>query len=240
MYIPGKTAGPAIAGLLFLGSCATLSSENIIDLTDPNAPLTERTVVNGLKQALRIGTERASSSLSARGGFSDNPLVRIAIPEDLRGVAAALRTIGMTEQVDSFETLMNRAAETAAGEAIDVFAEAILSMTIEDAFGILNGPNDAATTYFHERTSVALEERFRPIVNDVMQRVGLYRQYQDVLRLYNALPFAQPVTLDMTEYITDEALEGLFTVLAQEERRIREDPVARTTELLQRVFGRRN
>ena len=240
MTIVTKSPAAILAGLLFLSSCATLSSEDIIDLTDPNAPLTERTVVNGLKQALRIGTERASSTLSARGGFSENRLVRIPIPEDLRGVAAALRTIGMTEQVDSFETLMNRAAETAAGEAVDVFAEAILSMTIEDAFGILNGPNDAATTFFRERTSVALEERFRPVVTDVMERVGLFRQYQDVLLLYNALPFAQPVTLDLTEYITDKALDGLFLTLAEEERRIREDPVARTTELLRRVFGRQS
>jgi hypothetical protein len=223
-----------------LSGCAGLSAGDIIDLGDRNAPLTEQTVIDGLKEALRIGSERTSSTLSARGGFSDNPLLRVALPEELDRVASTLRTVGMGAQVDSFEILMNRSAERAAGEAVDVFVSAIRGMTIADAFSILNGPDDAATEYFRERTTDELTARFTPVVNEVMNRIGVYNQYQEVVRLYNAVPLTRPVSLDLTAYITDRTLQGLFSTLATEEKRIRDDPVARTTALLQRVFGSRS
>ena len=226
-----------LSAVMFCSSCAGLSAEDIFDLTDRDAPLTERTVIDGLKQALQIGTERTSETLSAKGGFSDNAILRIALPNELDPVARALRTIGMGSRVDSFETMMNRAAEFAAGESIDVFVSAIQSMSISDAFGILNGPENAATEYFRERTSEDLRARFSPVVNNVMDRIGVYQQYQDVVRVYNSIPLSKPVSLDLTEYITDLTLTGLFSVLADEEKKIREDPVARTTALLQRVFG---
>lgn len=226
-----------LSAIMFGSSCAGLNASDIFDLTDDSAPLTEKTVVDGLKEALRVGTERTSQSLSSKGGFSENALLRIPLPKELDTVTSALRTIGMGSRVDSFETMMNRAAENAAGESVDVFVSAIRSMSISDAFTILNGPENAATEFFRERTAADLKIRFTPVVNSVMDRVGVYQQYQDVVRIYNSIPLSKPVSLDLTEYITDLTLAGLFTTLAGEEKKIREDPLARTTALLQRVFG---
>ena len=215
-------------------SCAGLQ---LSDVFDTQAPLTESTVIDGLKEALRIGTERTSSSLSARGGFSDNLLLRIVYPDELASVTRTLRRIGLDSQVDEFETNMNRAAEQAAGEAIDVFVSAIGRMSVQDAFGILDGADDAATTYFQERTSEELRIRFAPVVNGVMEDVGVYQAYTSIIDAYNTIPLTTPVSFDLEEHILDGTLSGLFSVLADEELRIREDPLARTTALLKRVFG---
>ncbi|NNF04524.1 MAG: DUF4197 domain-containing protein, partial [Rhodothermales bacterium] len=131
----------------------------------------------------------------------------------------------------------NRAAEAAAGEAFDVFAGVIRSLTIQDAFDVLNGPPDAATSLFKARASDELRERFLPVVTGSMEEVGLYRTYEDLVARYNAIPLVRPVEFDLEMYIVDETMSGLFSTLEQEEARIREDPLARTTALLQRVFG---
>lgn len=200
--------------------------------------LDESTVVSGLKEALRVGTERSVSRTSREGGFLDDPLLRIALPEELEGVARGLRAVGMGAQVDALEVTMNRAAETASAEAKAVFWQAVGQMSISNAYGILNGPPDAATTYFRDRTEGTLRERFSPIVERAMQEVGLYRAYDALLSRYSALSLLGSPTVELDRYVTDETLDGLFLVLAQEEERIRTDPVARSTELLRKVFGR--
>jgi hypothetical protein len=226
--------------LLGLSGCASLKNGTFGDILNTGGPaLDESTVAAGLREALRTGTERSVLSVGAVDGYLANELIRIAIPADMQGVTNKLRQVGLGSYVDELEVGMNRAAEAAAGEARDVFWNAITSMTIADAFGILNGGEHAATQYFSERTRQTLETRYRPIAREKMQTVGVARTYSEVLDLYNAIPLTtKPVLVAFDEYVTTKALDGLFTVLAAEEGRIRNDPLARTTDLLRRVFGR--
>jgi hypothetical protein len=221
--------------------CATLP-ENLADILDAGSGseggLDEPTVIAGIKEALRVGTQNTVLSTSRLDGYLGNRLIRIAIPEQLESMASTLRQIGLGGQVDELEIGMNRAAERAAAEARDVFWDAVTGMTVADAFGILNGGDTAATEYFRSRTGDALYSRFRPIVREKMDEVGLSRLYATVADTYNSLPLeGTPQLIDLDEYVTDRALAGLFTVLAQEEQKIRRNPLARTTELLREVFG---
>jgi hypothetical protein len=152
-------------------------------------------------------------------------------------MADALSALGLGSQVAELELAMNRAAERASAEATEVFWKAIAQMTLQDAFGILNGGDTAATEYFRTRTSDALRARFRPLVDERMQQVGVYRIYEPLENRYAALPFVTKPALDLDAHVTDRALDGLFGMLAREERRIREDPAARSSELLRRVFA---
>ena len=200
--------------------------------------LDEPTVIAGIKEALRVGTGETVLSTSSVDGFLGNQLIRILIPEQLESMAATLRKIGLGSEVDKLEIGMNRAAELAAGEARDIFWNAITSMTVSDAFGILKGHDTAATEYFRGRTTAELQSRFHPIVEKKIEEVGLSRVYSSIADTYNSLPLAEKDRLiDLDEYVTDRALMGLFAVLAQEEVKIRKDPLARTTDLLRRVFG---
>lgn len=199
-------------------------------------PLDSETVAAGLKEALSIGTERATDTTSALDGFNENPLIRVAMPEQYNGVADAIRGIGFGSHVDAFELSMNRAAEKASGEAVTVFWDAITKMSIADAFGILNGGDTAATDYFRRQTTAELSARFQPIVVSKMEEVGVYNYYEDLTGYYNLLPIQKPEAVDLDEYITDRTVGGIFTVLEEEEQKIRQDPTARTTELLRKVF----
>lgn len=198
-----------------------------------------QTVADGIREALRVGSDRAVESTSKLDGFLGNVLIRIALPDEFQPVADTLRKLGLGRQVDEMEVAMNRAAERAAGEAREVFWDAVSRMTIEDAFAVLEGGDTAATDYFRSRTERSLHERFKPIVEEKMSEVGLYLVYSELTDYYNDLPMVTSPALDLNEYVTEHALDGLFTVLAQEEKRIRNDPLARTTELLRRVFGKR-
>ncbi|MFH1843704.1 MAG: DUF4197 domain-containing protein [bacterium] len=221
---------------LLTAGCASLQQYSLGDVLG-DAPLDEQTVVAGLKEALQVGSGRAIATTSALDGFLANELIRIALPADVQPVAKVMRDVGLGGQVDNFEVSMNRAAEQATGEAQDIFWNAITSMSIADAFGILNGHETAATEYFQGRTSDTLRQRFRPVVDTKMREVGVYQVYEDLVDRTAILPVNMP-DLDLVEYITEKSLSGLFSTLAGEEKKIREDPVARTTELLRRVFGR--
>ncbi len=223
--------------LVLATGCAGLKDVDLSDLLQ--APLDEETVAAGLREALTVGTERAVGTVSGPDGFLGDASIRIALPEDLRGTAGALRDIGLGDRVDGFVTLMNRAAEEASALALQPFADAARAMTIADAFAILEGDDDAATAYFRGATEDALRARFRPVVSGAMDQTGLYADYERYFDLYERLPFTDKPELDLTDYITDRTLDGLFLTLAEEEGRIRHDPLARTTALLQRVFDRR-
>lgn len=222
------------------GGCADLDLQKVEDFARAvrgDAPLDTATVDSGLREALRVGIERAVRLTSREGGFATEPAIRLAVPEELSGLANALRRVGLGGKVDELELLMNRAAERASGEAADVFRRAIAEMTLADVFSILEGEDTAATEFFRGRTEAALRSRFRPIVDEKMGELRLYREYTELVRLAETFhPTAEP--FDLADRITDETLDGLFEMLGREERRIREDPVARTTELLRRVFGR--
>ncbi|PLX81825.1 MAG: DUF4197 domain-containing protein [Desulfuromonas sp.] len=200
--------------------------------------LDESTVASGLKDALRVGAERAVASTSQADGFWGNELIRIGLPQQLQPMAGALRATGLGGQVDALEMAMNRAAEQAAGEAKDVFWDAITGMTLADANAIYRGGDTAATDYFRGRTEKTLRDRFRPVVAEKMSGVGLYQLYNQLVGSYTALPFVSKPSLDLEGYVSDRALDGLFTVLAEEESLIRQNPLARSTDLLQKVFGR--
>jgi len=193
-------------------------------------------LVAGLKQALEIGTERTVSQTSRSGGFTGDPAIRIGLPESLDTMALGLRAIGLGAKVDELELAMNRAAEMASAEATDVFVEGIRQLTISDAQAILAGGDTAATEFFERTTREPLGQRFEPIVAEQMQGIGVVGQYNALVDRYAALPFTKPPVLDFESYVTGEALDGLFHVLGNEERRIREDPAARSTELLREVF----
>ena len=202
-----------------------------------DALLDEQTVAAGLREALRVATDRTVVSTSKLDGFLGNALIRIVMPEQFEVAAKTLRAVGFGKQVDELEIGMNRAAERAAGEATEVFLNAITQMTLEDAFSILNGGDNAVTNYFRSHTEESLHERFKPIVTEKMSEIGLYKVYNGLTDYYNKLPLVTTPALDLDEYVTQQALNGLFTVLGQEEKRIRTDPLARTTDLLRRVFG---
>lgn len=197
------------------------------------------TLAAGLKEALAKGTERAIETAATSGGFSDNAQIRIPMPAPLDTASSMLRGIGLGRQVDEFEQSMNRAAEQAAPHAEEIILQAIRDMTIEDARGILVGPADGATRFLRRRAGEPIAEAFRPIVAESMQETGVTRAYTELTeQVGTRVPGISALDqLDLNEYVTREALDGLFVLLAEEERRIRENPVARTTELLEKVFG---
>ncbi|MEH6516464.1 MAG: DUF4197 domain-containing protein [Halioglobus sp.] len=202
------------------------------------AGISTEEIVAGLKEALNTASETAVNTLGQEGGYLDNPAIRIPMPEELAWVEKSLRQLGQEDMADEFVTTMNRAAEQAVPVALDQFQDSIEAMTLEDAENILNGPDDAATQYFREHSEVALRKQFLPIVQETTSSAGVTSTYQDIMKqLGSYSSFLQPKSLDIDEYVTDEALNGLFEIVAQEEKRIREDPVARSSELLKRVFG---
>lgn len=199
--------------------------------------LSDATTASGLREALRVATERAVQTTSKAGGYLDDPRIHIELPGKLEGMATGLRALGMGAQVDELEVAMNRAAERAAGEATPVFVDAIKAMSFDDAAGILRGNDTAATTYFKKKTSAPLRAKFRPVVEGAMQNVGVAKQYDALVGQYASTPFASVPKLDLTGYVTDQALAGLFKVVGDEEKRIRKDPAARATDLLRQVFA---
>ena len=227
---------------LLASGCAEMQAMGI-DLDQilaPGAPLDSATVAGGLKQALEVSTKRTTSTLSRSGAFGDDPLLRLRLPGELGQLAQVLRSVGLSSQVDALEDSMNLAAEQAAAKAVPVFTSAITSMTIADAFEILNGPDDAATRYFQDGTSEELRSRFKPVAAAAMEEVGLYGIYRELVTRYEQIPLMKPPAVDLECYVADQTLDALFAEIANEEARIREDPAARSTALLRRVFGETN
>jgi hypothetical protein len=195
-------------------------------------------IAQGLKEALAKGTEQAVRKLGATNGFLTNLTVKIPMPAELKQLETSLRRIKQDQLADEFINTMNRAAEKAVPLAAPVFADAVKQMTIADAKNILNGPKDAATQYFSRTTREALSKQFQPLVKQATDQVGLtaaYKQLTDRAKI--AAPFMRAQTLDLDAYVTGKALDGLFAVVAQEEEKIRQDPAARTTDLLKKVFS---
>jgi len=193
-------------------------------------------IIQGLKEALQIGTQNAVKLVSKPDGYYQNPDIKIPLPESVQKVEKLLRAAGYGAKVDSFELSMNRAAERAAPEAKSIFGDAIRQMTFDDAKKILNGRDNEATLYFENKTSDRLQEIFKPIVKDAMGEVGVTQSFQDLNARAQSLPFGKSLSFDLDQYVTDGALKGLFKMLAEEEKRIRTEPAARVTDLLKKVF----
>ena len=201
-----------------------------------SADLSENEIIQGLKEALEIGTDNSVSLLSRVDGFYRHPDVKILLPDKVRQVESLLRTAGFGNQLDAFELSMNRAAEQAAPHARALFWEAITQMTFEDAKSILAGRENEATLYFQAKTTDQLTALFTPLVHNAMADVGVTRAWQDLDDSISRLPFVESYRFDLDAYVTGKALDGLFFMIEQEERKIRKDPAARVTELLQKVF----
>lgn len=201
--------------------------------------LSEEDIIKGLKEALRVGTGKAVELVSVLDGYYKNPNIKIPLPDNVAQLEKFLRTMGMGGQVDAFLLSMNRAAERAAPHARDIFWDAITKMTFTDAKQILDGRDNEATLYFRNKTGDRLTAAFTPIVHDAMADVGVTRIYQDLDQKMKTIPFADQFRFDLDQYVTEKALDGLFFMLAAEERKIREDPQARVTEILRKVFGKK-
>ena len=202
------------------------------------ASLTSEETVAGLKEALRAGTRHAVQRLGRDGGFLNDAAVRIPMPDSLRAVEKGLRAIKQDAVADRFITSMNRAAERAAPEAAAIFGDAIANMTVEDAMGILNGPQDAATQYFRRVSQGRLGEVMKPIIARATGEAQVTAAYKGLMSQAGFLSsLIDPESLDLDAYVTRKSLDGLFLKVAEEEKRIRENPAARTTDLLKRVFG---
>ncbi|AHM59581.1 hypothetical protein D770_06590 [Flammeovirgaceae bacterium 311] len=228
--------------LLMNAGCTTQQINQAIggvnDALGQNQEVTTTEVAQGLKEALTVGISKGAQQAAQVDGYYGNPRLRIPFPPEVQKVEQRLRQIGLGSEVDKFVLSLNRGAEEAAKEAKPVFVAAIKSMTIQDAWNILRGQDDAATQYLMRTTSGELKSRFQPIVSQSLQNVNATRYYGDLVNTYNKIPGVQRVNPDLEAYATDKAIEGLFLLVAEEEKNIRENPVARTTELLRRVFSK--
>ena len=198
----------------------------------------EQTNAAGIKEALAVGTENAVRSLSQVDGYFGNAAVKILMPSGIQKVADVARMAGYQKQVDEFVLSMNRAAEAAAPLAARYFGDAIRDMTLEDVRGILMGGDTAATDFFRRKTNDKLYAAFRPIVSQKVDQVGATRAYKDMMGRYENVPMMRSQSLDLDDYVTNKSLDGLFHMVGQEEKKIRTNPAARTTDLLKSVFGR--
>ena len=235
-----------LTGMILTLSAQIASAQQIGDVlkglqkgTASGSAASDTEIVSGLKEALQIGTGNAVQLVSKTDGYYKNPKIRIPLPDTVQKTEKILRAAGYGSKVDEFELSMNRAAERAAPEAKGLFVDAIKQMTFTDAKKILNGRENEATLYFKDKTSPRLKEIAKPIVHKSMGEVGVTRSYQDLEQSARSVPFAGSFSFDLDQYVTDKALDGLFLMVAEEEKKIRQDPVARTTDLLKKVFGSR-
>ncbi len=225
--------------LLPFSSCDVLmkSLENASSQTVTGSVTTSE-IVAGLKEALKVGTNNAVSTLNIKDAFYKSARFKIPFPNDVKIVEDKLRQYGMGSIIDDFVEKMNRGAEQAVAEAKPIFVNAITSMTIQDAKNILFGADNAATNYFKQKTSGALFNAFKPKVKSVLDnKVKVTQTWNDVLSAYNKIPGVTKVDTDLPKYITDKTIEALFTRIAEEEKNIRENPTARVNAILQKVFG---
>jgi hypothetical protein len=195
-------------------------------------------VVAGLKEALSVGARNSSDKLSAVDGFFANAAIKVLMPEEAKKVESTLRNMGLGNMVDKAILSMNRAAEEASKSAAPIFVDAIKGMSIQDAFGILKGSDSAATVYLKGKTTANLTNAFKPVIETALEKTNATKYWKDVFETYNKLPTTfNKVNTDLSGYVTDKALTGLFFQVALEEQKIRKDPAARVTDILKKVFG---
>ena len=225
--------------LFTISSCGTQAQflKSLKEAIDNTAGLTEQDAVAGIREALVKGTNIGVDIVSVKDGYFGNSEIKIPSPPEAEEVESALRKIGLDKKVDEVILTINRAAELAAEEARSIFVSAITNMTVVDAINIVKGEDNAATVYLNKTTSPQLNEAFYPIIAHALDQVDATRYWEDVIGTYNKLPFVKKMNPDLADYVTHEAINGLFVMIEKEELKIRKDPVARTTEILKKVFG---
>ncbi|WP_373087718.1 DUF4197 domain-containing protein [Sneathiella sp.] len=194
-------------------------------------------IIEGLKEALKVGTDRVVSQIGTTGGYNADPAIHIPLPEKMQQAQALLKKFGLSDMADEVEERLNRGAEAAAPKTKEIILSAISEMKVEDAKQIYNGPDDAATQYFKRISTGELQETVRPIMEQTLKDAGALSAYDNLIAQYKSYPLVPDIKSNLTDYATDMALEGLFHYLAVEEAAIRNDPVKRTTEILTTVFG---
>ena len=228
--------------LLFISSsCDLLNEVSKVVNTNVNNPvgnpLSNDEVIAGLKEALSVGIKNSVSLTSVTDGFLGNVEIRLPFPPDAIKVKEKALNLGLSGQVEKFETTLNRAAEEATKEAIPIFVDAIKNMSVQDGFAILKGGNGAATTFLKNRTSAILDSTFAPIVKNATSKVKLTEYWNPLITKYNALTLGEKLNPDLDAYIRQKAIDGLFIMVAKEEDKIRLDPAARVSDILIKVFG---
>lgn len=227
-----------VAGLLIsmITGCETLSN-----LPTGFGTVTENEAGEGVRQALAQGVTTAIFALNKEDGFFGNNAYKLFLPEDAQKIERTLRNLGLGSQVDRAILQINRAAEDAVGYAKPIFVDAIKEMTIQDALGIIRGGNNSATNYFREKTRTKLLAAFSPSITSSLEKVNATKYYTDIVTAYNRIPTtSNKLNPDLTSYVVDKATDALFDQIAKEEANIRANPLARTTEILKKVFGNRS
>lgn len=199
--------------------------------------LSENEIVKGLKEALSVGIQNGAKQASSLDGFLKNEAIKLLLPPELQRAESTLRKLGLGNEVDKFIVSLNRAAEEAAKESVPIFTQAITSMTIQDALGILKGADTAATDYLKRTTRSQLYETFFPVVQKNLDKNNTTKYYTDLANAYNKVPLVKKINPDLNEYATEKAIDGLFHLIGEEEKKIRKDPVARVSQTLKKVFG---
>ncbi len=219
-----------------LDAAAKEASDKLKNPTGSNA-LSNDDVIKGLKEALTVGTNNSTSLASKVDGYFKNPLLFIPFPPDAQKVKEKADALGMKEQTDKFVETLNRAAEEAAKSAAAIFIDAVKGMNISDGFAILKGADNAATQYLKDKTTADLRTKFTPVVQAAIDKVELTKYWSPIITTYNKIPFVEKQNPDLTAYVTDKAMAGLFILIANEELKIRKDPAAQVTDILKKVFG---
>jgi hypothetical protein len=229
--------------MISINSCQSQNFGNILKQANDvlngttSGPLTTEEIGRGLKEALTVGIKNSSAQASAIDGFLGNQTIKLLFPPEAQKVEQKLRSIGLGNECDKFITSLNRGAEKATEKAVPIFVDAIAKMTIQDALGILQGNKDAATEYLKRTSSMALATAFAPVMQEAINSTGATKMYGDIASTYHRIPFTQKVNPDLQQYATQKAIDGLFLLVAQEEQKIRENPTARVSDILKRVFG---
>lgn len=218
-----------------LTACAEL--QDVINKLPESDEISNADMAAGLRQALDFGIDKQVTKLTQKDGFYKNELVKILMPEELQKVDDALRAVGLSRLADSGIKALNRAAEDAVMEATPIFVNAVKDITFNDAKNILLGEDDAATEYLTLKTQTQLYNKFKPVINNSFSKVGADQIWTNLITKYNNLPLTNDVNPDLTDYVTSEALEGVYTMIAVEEKEIRNKVSSRTTDLLKKVFA---
>lgn len=221
-------------GMVLVTACAEL--QQVVGQL-PGAPLTQADMAAGLREALQFGIDRQVQKLTEKDGFFKNEAVKILLPDELKKVDKTLRDVGLGNLADEGLKLLNRAAEEAVKEATPIFVDAVKEITFADAKNILLGNDTAATTYLESKTRAPLYQKFSPVINGSLSKVGATKAWSEIITRYNSLPLTKDVNPDLGDYVTGEALDGVFTMIAVEEKGIRTNVALRTTALLKRVFA---
>jgi hypothetical protein len=226
-------AQSGLNGLLKKAS-STVSGSN----STSGSSLSTDQIVQGLKEALNVGAQNSTSKLSAADGFFKDAAVKILMPDEAKKVETTLRSMGMGKLVDDAILSVNRAAEDASKTAAPIFLNAIKSMSVKDALGILQGTDTAATSYLRKTTNTDLTGSFKPVIEQSLQKTGATKYWTDVFTAYNKVSFKK-VDPDLTNYVTTKALNGIFYYVGEEEKKIRTNPTAQVTDILKQVFGKK-